>query len=42
MTACMILIGIVFIGGMLTLCKCGEKDGICDYGQVIDDDHQNR
>ena len=41
MTTYIILIGIMFIGGIFGLCKCGENEGICSYGQVGEVDVQN-
>ena len=30
----LLLIAVAFVGGILTVCKAGEKDGICKYGEV--------
>ena len=36
-----ILLAVVFIGGAMAVLRSGEKDGICYYGQVGDDDVQD-
>ena len=33
-----ILLVLVFVGGVFTVCKTGQKDGICKYGQVGEED----
>lgn len=39
MAVFMILTLITFIGGVFTLCKAGEKDGICKYGYTDGEDN---
>ena len=31
----------VFIGGAFVVCKAGQKDGICKYGQQVGEDDAN-
>ena len=31
------LIAVAFVGGILTVYKAGEKDGICKYGNEVDE-----
>ena len=30
----LLLISAAFVGGIFTVCKTGEKDGICKYDEV--------
>lgn len=45
-TILIILIAIIpvtaaFLGGCLGICKAGEKEGICKYDNVTDDDNDD-
>lgn len=42
MTVFVILTVIAFIGGTFAVVKVGSKDGICNYGQVGEDDGMDR
>lgn len=33
---------VIFIGGLMVVCKAGSKDNLCNYGQVGEDSDFDR